>query len=154
MPSALFLYTSSHHGNTRKLVEFVASSLGARAVDLLRSAPPPLGDEELIVLASGVYFQTLSKPLLAYIQSNAFAGRRVAILYTCGLPLGDYAKEAAGLLQKQGAIYLGSHGCRGFDSFGPLRYIGGIAKGRPNEADLRCALAFVSGLLRDASQPG
>lgn len=45
MPSALFLYTSSHHGNTRKLVEFVASSLGARAVDLLRSAPPPFGDE-------------------------------------------------------------------------------------------------------------
>lgn len=36
----------------------------------------------------------------------------------------------------------GTFTCRGFDTFGPFRLIGGIAKGHPNEKELEKARAF------------
>ena len=37
---------------------------------------------------------------------------------------------------------LGEFGCKGYDTFGPFKLVGGIAKGRPNEADLEQARSF------------
>ena len=41
---------------------------------------------------------------------------------------------------------LGEFGCRGYDTFGPFRLVGGIAKGRPDARDLENARAFYRGL--------
>lgn len=41
---------------------------------------------------------------------------------------------------------LGEFGCKGYDTFGPFKLVGGIAKGRPNERDLEKAQAFFLGL--------
>ena len=41
---------------------------------------------------------------------------------------------------------LGAYDCRGFDTFGPLKLVGGIAKGHPTEAELRGAVAFYENL--------
>ena len=35
-----------------------------------------------------------------------------------------------------------SAGKKGFDTFGPLKILGGIKKGHPNEDDLKDAVAF------------
>ena len=37
---------------------------------------------------------------------------------------------------------LGTFGCKGYDTFGPFRLVGGIAKGHPDEQDLNNARAF------------
>jgi hypothetical protein len=41
--------------------------------------------------------------------------------------------------------------CRGFDTFGVFRFIGGISKGRPNGRDLEQARNFVQDLLKELS---
>jgi len=41
---------------------------------------------------------------------------------------------------------LGEFICRGLDTFGPLKLIGGVNKRRPNEADLEAARKFAKGL--------
>ena len=52
-------------------------------------------------------------------------------------------------LDRMGAAFqLGEFGCRGYDTFGPFKLMGGIARGRPNEADLAAARAFYRDLVR------
>jgi hypothetical protein len=36
--------------------------------------------------------------------------------------------------------------CKGYDTFGPFKLIGGLSKGHPDETDLENAVAFVKGL--------
>ena len=37
---------------------------------------------------------------------------------------------------------LGAFSCKGYDTFGPFKLVGGIAKGHPDERDLENARAF------------
>ena len=47
---------------------------------------------------------------------------------------------------------LGVYFCKGFDTFGPFRLIGGINKGRPNEAEIQGAVRFFEGLERGGAE--
>lgn len=49
-------------------------------------------------------------------------------------------------LEEKRADIIGRFGCKGYDTFGPFRLIGGIAKGHPNEKDMDDAVQFVKGL--------
>ena len=59
---------------------------------------------------------------------------------------GNGAKALAQIAGKKGCPVLGEFGCKGYDTFGPFKLVGGIAKGRPNERDLEKAEAFFLGL--------
>jgi len=37
---------------------------------------------------------------------------------------------------------MGSYGCRGYDTYGPFKLVGGIAKGHPTEEEIDGAVAF------------
>ena len=43
---------------------------------------------------------------------------------------------------------LGKHLCLGFDTFGPLKLIGGIQKGHPTEEEVQATVAFYRGLAK------
>ena len=43
-------------------------------------------------------------------------------------------------------LSVGSFGCKGYDTFGPFKLVGGICKGRPDENDLNSACHFFDGL--------
>ena len=147
LSQTVILYASVHHQNTLKLVRAVAERIHADTVDLLKDARPDLTGYSCVFLASGIYFNTLHRSLLDFIGRTAFDGKKVCILYTCGLRYRDYAKPAARLLARQGARYAGSFGCRGFDTYGVLKRLGGIAKGHPNQADLDHAAAFAAAVV-------
>lgn len=59
---------------------------------------------------------------------------------------GNGAKALAQIAGKKGCPVLGEFGCKGYDTFGPFKLVGGIAKGRPNERDPEKARAFFLGL--------
>ena len=48
----------------------------------------------------------------------------------------------------KGADILGEYGCYGFNTFGPFKLIGGIAKGHPNQAERTGAVEFFEGIMR------
>lgn len=95
-----------------------------------------IGGENLIVFASGIYFNTFHKAILDYIRRTDLDSKTCILLYTCGLRYRDYAGQTGELLAERGAAYIGSCYCRGFDTYGPLEKIGGIAKKHPTESDL------------------
>ena len=46
------------------------------------------------------------------------------------------------IIEEKSGQLLGTYGCKGFDTFGPLKLIGGIAKGHPDENDIKGAIEF------------
>ena len=60
-----------------------------------------------------------------------------------------YTNAIAAVVTDKGANILGEYGCRGFDTFGPFKLIGGIAKGHPNEDELQKAKAFYRSICRE-----
>ena len=48
---------------------------------------------------------------------------------------------------KQGKI-AGKFSCKGYDTFGPFKLVGGIAKGHPDHKDLADAVTFYKGIIR------
>ena len=49
-------------------------------------------------------------------------------------------------LEEKGLTVVGEFSCRGFDTYGLMKLVGGIARGRPNEQDLRDAEGFAKAL--------
>ena len=60
--------------------------------------------------------------------------------------MGQSTRELKELAGERGCAVLGTFGCKGYDTFGPFKLVGGLAKGRPNEKDLEKARAFYQGL--------
>lgn len=152
LSKAVVVYASVHHRNTLKLVRAVAERIHADTVDLLRDALPDLTGYDCVFFASGIYFNTFHRSLMDVIGRTAFDGKRACLLYTCGLRYRDYARPAARLLVRQGAAYGGSFGCRGLDTYGMLKRIGGIAKGHPDHRDLERAADFAASAVSEGDQ--
>ena len=150
MKKAILFYYSIHHGNTQKVVETVASKLSVDLVRIPMREPVSLEGYDLIGFASGIYMSEFGKPMQKFVESlPALSGKRCFTMYTCGAPSGDFAQGFEALLKGKGAEIAGGWHCRGFDTFGPFKLIGGLAKGRPNEKDIAGAVSFVQSLLQE-----
>ena len=68
------------------------------------------------------------------------------------LPLLGYRRAVHRRLTSKGCEVLDSFSCRGLDTVGPLRWVGGVNKGRPNDADLDRAAAFATQLRERVAQ--
>ena len=137
-------YVSAHHGNTRKLVEGVARKIPADLCDRTKTPAPDLSGYDLVGFASGVYYSRLHKTMEAFLERTNFRPeQKVFFLVTCGIACRSYSKAAQKQLRARGVKVLGAFQCRGYDPFGLFGKIGGIAKGHPNETDIRRAQVFV-----------
>ena len=141
----IICYSSRRHGNTRKMVEAMA-----REGELIAAAPRDfqLEDCGCIGFASGIYFGKFHPSVLDWARRHLSQGKPVSFVCTYGGSQGSGTQALQALAAERGCPVLGEFGCRGYDTFGPSKLAGGIAKGRPNEADLAAARAFYRDLVR------
>ena len=140
------LYYSTHHGNTKKLLDAIAAENDVDLIDVTKAEDRDLSEYDRIGLASGIYFNNFAKPLLAYAERNLPEGKPVFFIYTHGAPKGAFLSGIRALTGKKKCPELGDYHCKGFDTFGPFKVVGGIAKGHPTEAEIRGAAAFYRGM--------
>lgn len=69
-------------------------------------------------------------------------GKSVFFVYTYGGAKGSGAKSVAEIAREKNCPVLGEFSCKGYDTFGPFKLIGGIAKGHPDTQDLENARKF------------
>lgn len=62
--------------------------------------------------------------------------------YSYGAEKNGYTKAISDAVKKRNAKILGEFGCFGFNTFGPFKWIGGIAKGHPDATDIENVLSF------------
>ena len=142
MKTAIVFY-SQHHGNTRKLVDAIKSQdPEVRLIDVSETKVSEIEGYDYIGVASGIYFGKLAKPLMEYLKAKLPSGKGIFAIYTCGTKSDKYTNELKELVRQKNCVYHGDYGCLGFDTFGPFKLVGGIAKGRPDETEIQGAVEF------------
>lgn len=147
MKTAICFY-SGHHGNTKKVVEKIASVHNdVKLIDISEQSEAKLSDFDRIGIASGIYYLDFSKQLYSFIENNLPEHKSVFLIYTAGMGKSErFEKRIKLILNEKHSNIIGTFGCSGFDTFGPLRFIGGVKKGHPDEKELSDALSFYEGL--------
>ena len=145
MSTAIIFY-SKHHGNTKKVIDAIASCNDIDLFDITLDPSPDLSSYDTIGIASGIYFGKFGKALASYVEQNFPSRKKVFFIYTYGSASEHYTDEIRTLAEYHFAEVIGSFGCKGFDTFGPFKVIGGIAKGHPDAQDLQNAKAFYASL--------
>lgn len=135
-------YYSRHHGNTLKVLEAMAQEGDVDLIDVTSRQTVRLEDYDCIGFASGIYGATFHKAVAAFARQYLPAGKPVFFVYTYGGAKGSGARAVAVVAREKNCSILGEFSCKGYDTFGPFKLVGGIAKGHPNEKDLEKARRF------------
>ena len=139
---AAIVYYSQHHGNTKKLLDAIAAREDVTLIDVVKHPEADLSEFDCIGFASGIYFAAFAKQLLTFAQEHLPEGRDVFFLNTCGFESGVYFDAIRKISRAKKCRELGAYQCLGYDTFGPFKLVGGIAKGHPDEADLAGTVEF------------
>ena len=143
------VYQSPHHGNTKKLLDAIVNAYPE--VELIQAGNEPFDPAgyDAIGFASGVYAGKLHRKVRKVLDELSGIGKKAFFLYTCGdNEGGKYGERYVQTLQDKGFESCGYFWCVGHDSFGPLRLVGGIHKGKPDTDDQKDAVSFFESLNR------
>lgn len=144
----LIIYESIHHGNTEKIIKIIAEALNADIAKTKDVNINNLNEYDLIGFGSGIYYSKLHKNILDFIDNLEIPFNKKAFVFsTSGQGKIKYNKLAEEKLKEKSFELVGSFACKGYDTFGPLKLFGGIAKGRPNDSDLEKAKDFAEHLV-------
>ncbi len=144
----LLICRSRSHGNTARVAQAMADVLGATVVEPAQVDPETIGAYDVVGFGSGIYGFSFDDELRAFVGSLPYdRGRDAFIFATSGVgrvierPL---RTPLAALLRSAGYDVVDTFCCRGYDTWLPLRIVGGINKGHPDDADLAAARAFAA----------
>lgn len=141
----VLIYKSIHHGNTKKVAEAMAKTLEADLIDLKDASPDIMNEYELIGFGSGIYYYRPHKKLRKFVEGlDKVKSKKAFTFITSGN--GKPNKWLNEKLSEKGFEVLGDFVCKGFDTYGPLKLVGGHNKGQPNEEDLKNAEKFAESL--------
>ena len=140
------VYYSEHHGNTKKLLDAIAMQADVTLIDAVENKEVNLADFDCVGFASGIYFASFAKQLLAFAQEKLPENKDVFFICTCGVQSGVYFDAIRRITKAKQCRELGTYQCLGFDTFGPFKLVGGIAKGHPDEDEIAAAVEFYQGM--------
>ncbi|HHY37034.1 MAG TPA: flavodoxin [Firmicutes bacterium] len=135
-------YYSRHHGNTKKLLDAVKELADVTLINVVECKEADLTNYAIIGFASGIYFGKFHRAVVEFAGKNLPRNKGVFLICTYGVKRTGYTKEMKAIVADKSCRLLGTYGCRGYDTFGPLKLIGGIAKGHPDERDVEGAREF------------
>ena len=142
MKKALIIY-----GSTKKLAEAIADRYDVHLINAAKQQTADLSAYDLIGFASGIDFGKFYPCVEQFLERNLPENKRVFFLYTCAKVSSRFTKTAKTAARKKGAAIVGEYGCRGFNTYGPWKLIGGMNKGHPSEEEVQAAVQFFESLL-------
>lgn len=146
----LIVCVSVSHGNTRRIAEAMGEVLDARVVDPGEIGAAELATYDLVGFGSGIFNMNFHPGLRNLIRDLPQQNRTPAFVFaTSGFPeppFRRYIRSLTTLLDQCGFDTIDTFHCRGFDTWLPLKLVGGIQKGHPDERDVQAARTFAEGL--------
>lgn len=146
MKSLAIVYKSVHHNNTQTLVEGIRASAGADIFEAGKAKEIDFSEYSIIGFASGVYMSKMHRSLTDIAKNNPSLPRRAFIMCTSGMGKG-YGRDLERVLLSRGIKVEGIFNCKGYDTFGFFKLLGGISKNHPDNNDIQNAAEFISKLL-------
>ena len=138
------IFASVHHGNTRKIVEQIARNNDVDLIDATQVKEKDLSEYDRIGFASGIYYGKFHQSVLNFASVNLPEYKKVFLICTHGGSATYQSIET--IIKDKHCNVIGKFSCKGYDTFGPFKLVGGIAKGHPNEKDLTAAMEFYQSL--------
>lgn len=144
MSNVCIVYSSTHHGNTEKVLNKIKEKFPETV--LIKAGdfnPDDFNRYEAIGFASGIFYFKFAKPVDKLFEQALVSGvQKLFFIYTAGAVNAGFEKALRKKTEQSGKICMGIFGCKGFDTFGPLKLIGGLNKNSPNEKDFKNAIDF------------
>jgi flavodoxin len=141
------IYKSVHHGNTKRIAEVMAGSLDADLLDLKDVKVDVVKDYDLIGFGSGIYNRKPHKELMKFVEGlNNVNDKKAFVFSTSGRDKLEFNSRLKEELTGKGFKIIGEFSCKGFDTWGPFKLIGGLNKGKPDEEDFKSAESFANSL--------
>ena len=139
----VILFYSKHHGNTKKLLDAIKEADPmVDLIDVTAAETVDLSGYDRIGIASGIYYTNFAKQVISYASDHLPEGKPVFFIYTHGAPTGGFLKGIREITGRKHCKELGEYRCQGFDTFGPFKLVGGIAKGNPTKEEIDAAVKF------------
>lgn len=138
---SIIICASTHHGNTRKVVDAIAKEFDVEVVDATKVTEKNLTDYDLIGFASGIYAAKFHQSVINFAKVNLPRDKKIFFIITSAMNK-DFSKSMATAIEGKNAEVVGKFTCTGYNTFGPFKLVGGTAKGHPDEQDLKNAVDF------------
>ena len=147
MKKAVIVYASKHHGNTYKLAKAISDKYEVAMIDAMKETYVDLQEYNLIGFASGIDFGKFYLEIENFARENLPLQKEVFFLYTCAMDREGFTDSIKEIALKKDAVILGEYGCRGYNTYGPWKLIGGMNKSHPTENELQKCVNFYEKLL-------
>ena len=141
------VYYSKHHGNTKKLLDAIkAEDPKVELIDVTEKREVDLNGYDRIGFASGIYYTKFAEQVLTFAKVNLPPQKDVIYLATAGNPIKVNFNSIAEVAESKQCNELGRFQCKGYDTFGPFKLVGGIQKGHPTDDEIVEAVEFYKNL--------
>ena len=147
---SLIVYGSHHHGNTKKLAAHLAACYDITLINAEETDAIPFASYDLIGFASGMDFGGFY-PSVIRLALMLPPGKMVYSFYTCARDQAAYGLQIREIAEAAGCHFLGKFGCKGYNTYGPLKLIGGMNRHHPDSTDLQAASSFYEQILAAAA---
>lgn len=145
---SIIIYESIHHNNTEKIAKAIADEIDGEVVNVRNMNINDLDQYDLVGFGSGIYYGKIHKNIKEFVEKIKNANKQKSFVFTTsGRGKDEFTEKFEELVNSKGFDVVSSFSCKGFDTFGPLKLIRGINKGRPNEEDLANARNFAKSLI-------
>jgi len=139
---SVLIYSSTHHENTKKLVDAIARENEIEVINAEEIREKDLSGYDLIGFVSGIFYLKFAEAVLSFARVNLPANKDVFLIATAGNPREANFNAIARIVEEKNCKECGRFQCKGFDTFGPFKIVGGIQKGHPDEKEIQDAVEF------------
>ncbi|MCD7835197.1 MAG: flavodoxin family protein [Lachnospiraceae bacterium] len=143
---AAIVYASVHHGNTKKLVDAIAEKYNVTLIDATKAKEQDMSSFDLIGFASGIYFYKYHQSVMNFASINMPQEKDTFLICTYGGSDGHASMEK--ILKEKNCRIVGKYACKGYDTYGPFKLVGGLKKGHPTDDEIAGAVSFYEELVK------
>ena len=147
MKKTVIVYASKHHGNTFKLIKAISDKYEIEIIDAMKETHVDLQEYDIVGFASGIDFGKFYLEIENFARENLPFQKEVFFLYTCAMDREGFTDSIKEIALEKDAVILGEYGCRGYNTYGPWKLIGGMNKSHPTENEMQECVNFYEKLL-------
>ncbi len=147
MGKTAIAYYSKHHGNTKKILDAIKGhDPELELFDVTKKHEVDLSKYDRVGFASGIYYGKFADQLLNFTKVNLPTYKDVFFIATAGNPMKGNFNAILDVVSTKHCTEIGRFQCKGYDTYGPFKLVGGIQKGHPTEEELLSAVEFYKSL--------
>ena len=142
----VIIYASTHHKNTYKLVKAISDKHNVDIIDATKQSAADLQSYDVIGFASGIDFGKFYEVVENFARDHLPFKKQVFFLYTCAMDRKGFTDSIREIAAQKEAVVLGEYGCKGYNTYGPWKVIGGMNKKHPTQEEIASAVTFFENL--------